>query len=610
MSNIQKIIFIICLVISLLSSCKKNINSENSNSFSDENTISIFIDYDINEGTKQWLNSLKNDSHDYKLNFVTNVSTNQKLFIDNYISNNFNCDIVISKFLTQENSEYLADLSGKTFFPSNSFNSLRKMDNNGNIFLIPFTDNKKYLLINKQVFINNNLKPPKNAQDLLNQFYLLIMKPEILYINSDQYKILGLSLFNYAFSLTDGLTIKGFNWSQELENGMANVGDYDLTKTFDFIDNFIGINLEKLKNNDYSFSEAVKKFNNNEIGIMEISTNNLNQILPYFNENISAIPFYSPDTQSNYLLYTDQVYIGVNKKSMKNKKETLDNFLSKILGEVGNINVIFNDHSIYEPLYGLSSSVYDTFYKTINKYDKNQITKLYDFKRGKDYLNSAVEQYLLGEITRDEFVQYWQQDVLVSKFDLDKISLATTEDDLYPKDCSMLISKALYDQINCDISVFTYSSLVDNFDKASELYSSSPYFLKKGDIFLQDMSNLLPQNIYKDKVQSENQKLLFAQITGEEIINLLNNYENKLVYYGIKKINNEYYCLKENGSLEKIKNDKEYTLITNSNFYLENFNFPSYKIINKNIIDYLNKWIIENNKISIQSIYTYNIIAT
>jgi len=609
MSNIQKIVLIVFLVLSFLPSCKKIDANENNDFLYDKNNISIFIDYDINEGTKQWITSIKENFPEYNINFVTNVSTNQKLFLDNYISNNFNCDIVISKYLTQENSEFLADLSGKTFFPSNSFNALRKMDKDGNIFLIPFTDNKKYLLINKQVFINNNLIPPTNAKELLDQIYLLIMKPEILYINSEQYKVLGSSLFNYAFSLTDGLTIKGFNWSQELENGLANVGDYDLSNTFNFIDNFIGINLEELKNRDYSFSQALEKFNNNEIGIMEISTNNLNQILPYFNDNISAIPFYSPDTNSNYLLYSDQVYIGVNKKSMENKKEILNIFLSKVLGNVGDINVIFNDHSIYEPLYGLSSSVYDTYYKSINNYEKNQITKLYDFNRGKDYLNSAVEQYLRGEITREEFVQYWQQDVLVSKFDLDKVALATTEDDLYPKDCSMLISKALFDQINCDITVFTYSSIVDNFDKTNKLFSSSPYFLKKGDIFWQDIFNLLPQNIYSDKTQSLNQKILFAQMTGKEIIDLLKNHENEIVYYGIKKINNDYYNLKQNGSLQKINNDTKYSIITNSNFYLENFEFPSYTIINKNIIDYLNKWVIENNRISIQSLYTYNIVA-
>ena len=373
-------------------------------------------------------------------------------------------------------------------------------------------------------------------------------------------------MFNYAFSLTDGLTIKGYKWASDLEAGKANANDYDLSKTFDYIDNYISINITYIDSLKQDFNKALEKFNNNEIGIFELSTNNIEQIKPYFTENIIAIPFLSPLNNKEYVISKDQVFIGVSKKSMEADKEKLNNFLEFVLGKVGDIDVIYEESSIYEPLYGLSSSVYDTFYKTINSYEKNQIASLYNFNIGQDYLSQAMEQYVQGKISRKEFVDYWQQDVLVSKFELNKVALASTSNDLYPKDCSMILAHAIYDQVDCDISAITISKLSDNFDNLNNLYSSSPYFIKQGDIYWDDIYNLVPQNMNTELSNSNQQKLIYSVFTGDQLINFLDNYSSDIVYCGVKKINDDYYIIKQNGTTEMIVLDGYYNFITNSNF--------------------------------------------
>jgi hypothetical protein len=294
---------------------------------------------------------------------------------------------------------------------------------------------------------------------------------------------------------------------------------------------------------------------------------------------------------------------------METKKTILNELLAYILSNVGEIDVIYETNSIFNPLIGLSSSVYDTYYKSINNYEKNQIADFYDFQRGKDYLSTSIEQYLLGKIDRDEFINYWQQDVLVSKFELNKVPLANTASDLSPLECSMIIAKAMYDQVDCDVSAVTISNLTDDFNSLNTLYSSSPYFIKKGEIYWEDIYNLIPINIKTELINSNNQQLLYAILTGEQLIKLFNEHTNDLAYYGIKKIDGIYYVIKKNGTTEEVVLDGYYNFITNSNFYLNDFNLPNPILYNKSVIDCLNKWIIENNDISDQAVLTYNIVA-
>ena len=177
-----------------------------------------------------------------------------------------------------------------------------------------------------------------------------------------------------------------------------------------------------------------------------------------------------------------------------------------------------------------------------------------------------MEQYVQGKISRKEFVDYWQQDVLVSKFELNKVALASTSNDLYPKDCSMILAHAIYDQVDCDISAITISKLSDNFDNLNNLYSSSPYFIKQGDIYWDDIYNLVPQNMNTELSNSKQQKLIYSVFTGDQLINFLDNYSSDIVYCGVKKINDDYYIIKQNGTTEMIVLDGYYNFITNSNF--------------------------------------------
>ncbi len=610
MSNICKLKILTIIVLStiFITSCSQK-NGVNTDITKQSNEIIIYVDSDIDDGTKDWLYSLRDQFVDYDIKFVTNVVTNKKYFLDSMIDNNFDCDIIFSKYLTKENSSNLANLAGKSFFPASSFNALKKMDQNGNIYLVPFTDTKKYLLINKSFFEEKGIKTPESAKGILDYLYLLNKYPESIYINFNSANSLANELFNYAFSLTDGLTIKGYKWANDLEEGISDVSSYDFSKTFDFLDYFKGLDLQTLKSNKINLDQALTKLSLNEIAVFEVNTSDINQIKPYYNENLIAIPFYSTLDNKEYVISDDQVYIGVNKSSMENKKIILNDLLSNILGKVGKIDVIYETNSIFNPLIGLSSSVYDTYYKSINSYEKNQIADYYDFQRGKDYLSTAVEQYLLGDISREEFINYWQQDVLVSKFELNKVPLANTASNLSPQQCSMLIAKAMYDQVDCDISAVTISNLTDGFESLDKLYSSSPYFIKQGEIYWEDIYNLVPMNINKDLINSNNQQLLYSILTGEQLINLLNNYTDDLAYYGIKKIDGIYYVIKKNGTTEEVVLDGYYNFITNSNFYLKDFELPNPILYNKSVIDCLNKWIIENNDISNQTVLTYNIVA-
>ena len=608
MSNLLKVklIGITFLLLISFSSCSR----ENASSTSDEiNQITIFVDYDINEGTKEWLYSLKNQFPEYNLSFITNIVTNEKYFIESMMENNFEPDIIISKHVSKENNTNLANLAGKSFFPSSSFNALKKMDQNGNIYLIPFTDTKKYLLINKSFFKNNNLSIPTSAKDLLTFIPKLKNYPNSVYINYNSDNSIANALFNYAFSLTDGLTIKGFKWAEDLEDGVVDVTSFDLSKTFDFMDYFKGIELHQIDSQNEKFSEALERFKNGEIAIFELTTNDIEQIEPYFTSDMFAIPYYSTLDKKNYVISENQIYVGVNKTSMENKKEILDTVLSTILGEEGDKEVILDKNSIYTPLIGLSTSVYDTFYESADTYEKNQIVELHNFERGKDYLTTAVEQYLLGEIDREEFKNYWQQDVLVSRFELNKVALANTQNDLTPRECSMIIAKSIYDEVDCDISVVTVSSLMEDLTKLESMYSSSPYYIKEGDIYWEDIYNIIPPNQNVELSSSTNQKILYSIFSGEQLINFLNTYSNKIVYYGVKKINDDYYIIKKDGSVEQVLLDGYYNFITNSNFYIDGFSLPNPILYNKTVIDCLNKWIIENNNISTQSIFTYSIIA-
>jgi ABC-type glycerol-3-phosphate transport system substrate-binding protein len=603
-----KIILIVLFTTIFISSCSKN-NIENIDALSQSNEITIYVDSDIDEGTKAWLYSLQNQFEDYQIKFVTNVVTNKKNFLDSMIENNFECDIIFSKYLTKDNSSNLANLAGKSFFPSSSFNALKKMDQDGNIYLVPFTDTKKYLLLNKAFFEEKGYSAPESAKDILSYMDLLKEYPNSIYLNFNSSNSIANELFNYAFTLTDGLTIKGYKWANDLEDGLTDVSSYDFSQTFDFLDNFKGIDLQALKSNNLDLKQALSKLESNEIALFEVNTSDIDQVQPYFNENIIAVPFYSTLDGKDYVISHNQVYIGVNKNSMANKKTILNDLLSHILGKVGEIDVIYDTRSIFNPLIGLSSSVYDTYYKSINQYEKNQLAEFYDFQRGKEYLSTSVEQYLLGDISREEFINYWQQDVLVSRFELNKVPLANTASDLSPQDCSMLIAKAMYDQVDCDVSAVTISNLTDTFDSLDTLYSSSPYFIEKGEIYWEDIYNLIPMNINTDLINSNNQQLLYSIFTGEQLINLLNEHTTDLAYYGIKKIDGIYYVIKQNGTTEEIVLDGYYNFITNSNFYLEDFELPNPIPYNKSVIDCLNKWIIENNDISNQAVMTYNIIA-
>ncbi|MDC7244034.1 MAG: extracellular solute-binding protein [Sphaerochaetaceae bacterium] len=607
MSNICKLKIILLLLFTALfiSSCSK----ENIDSLEQSQQIIIYVDSDIDEGTKAWLYSLQEQFVDYNLKYVTNVVTNKKYFLDSMIENNFDSDIIFSKYLTKENSPNLANLAGKSFFPASSFNALKKMDQEGNIYLVPFTDTKKYLILNKSFFEEKGLTPPETAKDILEYMDLLKQYPESIYINFNSANSIANELFNYAFTLTDGLTIKGYKWANDLEKGLTDVSSYNFSKTFDFLDYFKGLDLQSLSSNKIGLQQALTKLSSNEIAIFEVNTSDINQIEPYFNKNIIAIPFNSTLDGKDYVISHDQVYIGVNKKSMETKKTILNELLAFIFSNVGEIDVIYDTNSIFNPLIGLSSSVYDTYYKSINNYEKNQIADFYNFQRGKDYLSTSVEQYLLGKIDRDEFINYWQQDVLVSKFELNKVPLANTASDLSPLECSMIIAKAMYDQVDCDVSAVTISNLTDDFHSLNTLYSSSPYFIKKGEIYWEDIYNLVPINIKSKLINSINQQLLYAILTGEQLINLFNEHSNDLAYYGIKKIDGIYYVIKKNGTTEEIILDGYYNFITNSNFYLKDFELPNPILYNKSVIDCLNKWIIENNAISDQAVLTYNIVA-
>ncbi|MCY1151801.1 MAG: extracellular solute-binding protein [Sphaerochaetaceae bacterium] len=606
MSNICKLKIILLLFTALfISSCSK----ENIDSLEQSQQIIIYVDSDIDEGTKAWLYSLQEQFVDYNLKYVTNVVTNKKYFLDSMIENNFDSDIIFSKYLTKENSPNLANLAGKSFFPASSFNALKKMDQEGNIYLVPFTDTKKYLILNKSFFEEKGLTPPETAKDILEYMDLLKQYPESIYINFNSANSIANELFNYAFTLTDGLTIKGYKWANDLEKGLTDVSSYNFSKTFDFLDYFKGLDLQSLSSNKIGLQQALTKLSSNEIAIFEVNTSDINQIEPYFNKNIIAIPFNSTLDGKDYVISHDQVYIGVNKKSMETKKTILNELLAFIFSNVGEIDVIYDTNSIFNPLIGLSSSVYDTYYKSINNYEKNQIADFYNFQRGKDYLSTSVEQYLLGKIDRDEFINYWQQDVLVSKFELNKVPLANTASDLSPLECSMIIAKAMYDQVDCDVSAVTISNLTDDFHSLNTLYSSSPYFIKKGEIYWEDIYNLVPINIKSKLINSINQQLLYAILTGEQLINLFNEHSNDLAYYGIKKIDGIYYVIKKNGTTEEIILDGYYNFITNSNFYLKDFELPNPILYNKSVIDCLNKWIIENNAISDQAVLTYNIVA-
>ncbi|MDC7236573.1 MAG: extracellular solute-binding protein [Sphaerochaetaceae bacterium] len=606
MSNICKLKIILLLFTALfISSCSK----ENIDSLEQSQQIIIYVDSDIDEGTKAWLYSLQEQFVDYNLKYVTNVVTNKKYFLDSMIENNFDSDIIFSKYLTKENSPNLANLAGKSFFPASSFNALKKMDQEGNIYLVPFTDTKKYLILNKSFFEEKGLTPPETAKDILEYMDLLKQYPESIYINFNSANSIANELFNYAFTLTDGLTIKGYKWANDLEKGLTDVSSYNFSKTFDFLDYFKGLDLQSLSSNKIGLQQALTKLSSNEIAIFEVNTSDINQIEPYFNKNIIAIPFNSTLDGKDYVISHDQVYIGVNKKSMETKKTILNELLAFIFSNVGEIDVIYDTNSFFNPLIGLSSSVYDTYYKSINNYEKNQIADFYNFQRGKDYLSTSVEQYLLGKIDRDEFINYWQQDVLVSKFELNKVPLANTASDLSPLECSMIIAKAMYDQVDCDVSAVTISNLTDDFHSLNTLYSSSPYFIKKGEIYWEDIYNLVPINIKSKLINSINQQLLYAILTGEQLINLFNEHSNDLAYYGIKKIDGIYYVIKKNGTTEEIILDGYYNFITNSNFYLKDFELPNPILYNKSVIDCLNKWIIENNAISDQAVLTYNIVA-
>jgi ABC-type glycerol-3-phosphate transport system substrate-binding protein len=606
MSNICKLKIILILFTALfICSCSK----ENIDPLEQSQQIIIYVDSDIDEGTKAWLYSLQEQFVDYNLKYVTNVVTNKKYFLDSMIENNFNSDIIFSKYLTKENSPNLANLAGKSFFPASSFNALKKMDQEGNIYLVPFTDTKKYLILNKSFFEEKGLTPPETAKDILEYMDLLKQYPESIYINFNSANSIANDLFNYAFTLTDGLTIKGYKWANDLEEGLTDVTSYDFSKTFDFLDYFKGLDLQSLSSNKINLQQALSKLSSNEIAIFEVNTSDINQIEPYFNKNIIAIPFYSTLDGKDYVISHDQVYIGVNNNSMETKKTILNELLAYILSNVGEIDVIYETNSIFNPLIGLSSSVYDTYYKSINNYEKNQIADFYDFQRGKDYLSTSIEQYLLGKIDRDEFINYWQQDVLVSKFELNKVPLANTASDLSPLECSMIIAKAMYDQVDCDVSAVTISNLTDDFNSLNTLYSSSPYFIKKGEIYWEDIYNLIPINIKTELINSNNQQLLYAILTGEQLIKLFNEHTNDLAYYGIKKIDGIYYVIKKNGTTEEVVLDGYYNFITNSNFYLNDFNLPNPILYNKSVIDCLNKWIIENNDISDQAVLTYNIVA-
>lgn len=608
MSNLSKVKIIgitILLLTLVLSFSKYTLSSSNEN----KSQITIFVDYDINEGTKEWLFSLKNQFPEYNFSFITNIVTNEKYFIDSMMQNNFDCDIIISKYIEKDSTTNLANLAGKSFFPSSSFNSLKKMDQNGKIYLIPFTDTKKYILINKVFFEKNNLPIPTSGKDLLNIIPKLKNFPSSVYFDYNSDTSLANSLFDYAFSLTDGLTIKGFKWAQDLETGIADVTSFDLTQTFDFMDNFKNISLEQIDAQNDNFSEALERFKNGEIGIFELTTNDIDQIKPYFTSDMVALPYYSSLDNKNYVISENQVYIGVNNDSMRDKKEILDTVLSTILGKVGDTEIIYEENSIYTPLVGLSTSVYDTYYKSVIPHEKNQIVELHNFERGKEYLTTAVEQYLAGKIDRNEFKNYWQQDVLVSRFELNKVALANTQSDLSPKECSMIIAKSIYDEVDCDISVVTVSSLMEDLTQLESMYSSSPYYIQQGDIYWEDIYNIIPPNKNADLFDSTNQKILYSIFTGEQLIDFLNTYATSIVYYGVKKINDDYYIIKKDGSIEQILLDGYYNFITNSNFYIDGFDLPNPILYDKTVIDCLNKWIIENNNISTQSIFTYTIIA-
>ncbi len=612
MQNIYKvkIIFILLLPLLLFSCNKPNFSFEKKAKDDKKNTITIFVDNDIDEGSKQWLNLLQQEFSEANLVIKTNIVNNEKYFLEKFLQGEFDADIIISKYLSNNNSQYLANLAGKSFFPDSFYNTLKKMDKDGNIYLIPFTNTKKYLLINKNYFDSFNIELPNNGFDVLKSFSKINDLKKAIYFNNNYNSSVESEIFSYAFSLTDGLTIKGFKWANDLEAGVANVGDLDLTSTFDFMDYFKNLPLDLSEDSKKDLNTAINELEKNQVGIFEVNTNDISKIQNIYSTDYYVLPFYSPLDNKNYILTQNQSYIAVNKNSMENKKQLINDFLYKILGSEGNKIIINDNNSLYSPIFNLSSSIYDTSYinDIYENKNENKLATFYIFNRGKEYLSSAVEQYLNNQISREEFINYWQQDVLVSKFNLNKVNLADINDALYPKDCSMIIAKAIYAQYDCDVSIMTVSNLIDQFDNIRSMYSGSPYFMEKGKIYWEDITNIVPPNV-NNQIDTKSQKVITYNISGAQLVDFLNNQIDSLVYCGIKKINNAYYLIDNNGKIESINPNKNYRIATNSNFYLPNYSLPNYQISDINLVDLLMRWILDNSPISYNSIYTFNIVA-
>ncbi|MDC7242402.1 MAG: hypothetical protein PQJ44_00065, partial [Sphaerochaetaceae bacterium] len=530
-------------------------------------------------------------------------------FMKKFLSSNFSQDIIISKYISNDYIDNFANLSGKPYFPNEALSEISKMDIDGNIYIIPYKSTKRYLFVNKKYFEINNITIPKDYNELLFNLNNYSYLDNLIYFRFNDYNYLGTDLFNFSFSLTDGLSISGYKWAKDLENGNASVYDLDLTNTFNFLDQYNSLFLKQYETNNFDINKAVDKFIKNEIGIIELKVEELSLIENYYNEDIQAIPFYSALSKENYILENNHLYLAVNKNSMKNKKEIIDLLLEEIVGKKGFTTIVNDNHSIYEPLINITSSTFDKQYISNINNNQNKITNYYDFNRGEEFLSYAVYKYLNGEFDRDQFLDYWQQDVLVSQFNLNDVSIAKTETDLTSRDCSIILAKSIKSSIECDASFVTYIDEINELDKLSTMYSSIPIFIDMGDIYVKDIFNMLPYNINKEIINSNHQQIITYEFTKDEILQLIENHKSDIILYGIKKINGEIYLINDNGELKKIDDSKKYKLCTNSNNNLVEIQNKEFYISDIKIKDIVIKWVIDNSPLSSISLNSFKINA-